>query len=624
MYQYIKEKSELKIGEFMELLGTTLAISIDVEASSIDTITAEWILFQVKLGDSIYVFDAGTLDRKFLSYLLDLINCSQKPIIAHNSKYDLKIIFRGTGILLQNIHDTMLIESILYRGLGKVFYTLAELVELYTGEILLKDIRATFENFKGELSIEQLSYAAMDVLYLETIYNRQLEFISQKNLDKIYRLEMDLVPVLVVMELTGVYLDKQEWLSLKEKAVKDREESYNKILDMFMQKVDFSKYASGAILADTFRIPIKTKKARLALESLIDPSVLKDWLRENININSSHQLLSILVGIYGLEIESTNEKILKDIKDREIIPYILNYREYNKKITTYGEDFLKHIHPVTGRVHSEFLQNGTTSGRFSSTNPNLQNIPKEKRYRMTFKAPSEKKLITLDFSQQEYRLAGAISKDPVIIESYIKGEDMHTATAAIIMKKKLEDITNDDRSFGKTINFAVLYGSTEYGLAFNLKISVEAARRFLMEFYKGYPILAAFKRAVEDEIWKRKYSSTVMGRKRYWEDKTFFADYREADKWESRVRREGFNHIIQGTGADVTKLAMIKMFKENPFGDSFKLVMQIHDEIVVEVADEIAKEAEIFGKKCMIDVFQPFLGKIPAAVDSNIGQCWTK
>ena len=276
MYQYIKEKSELKIGEFMELLGTTLAISIDVEASSIDTITAEWILFQVKLGDSIYVFDARTLDRKFLSYLLDLINCSQKPIIAHNSKYDLKIIFRGTGILLQNIHDTMLIESILYRGIGKVFYTLAELVELYTGEILLKDVRATFESFKGELSIEQLSYAAMDVLYLETIYNKQLEFISQKNLDKIYRLEMDLVPVLVRMELAGIYLDKDEWLALKEQAVKDREKSHNKILDMFIQKADFNKYANGAILADAFRIPIKTKKTRLALESLIDPSVLKD------------------------------------------------------------------------------------------------------------------------------------------------------------------------------------------------------------------------------------------------------------------------------------------------------------------------------------------------------------
>ena len=348
-------------------------------------------------------------------------------------------------------------------------------------------------------------------------------------------------------------------------------------------------------------------------------------MRENININSSHQLLSILVGLYGLiDLESTNEKILKDIKDREIVPYILDYREHNKKITTYGEDFLKHIHPVTGRVHSEFLQNGCTSGRMSSTSPNLQNIPKEKRYRMPFKAPEGKKLITFDYSQMELRLAGAVSKDPVIINAYVNNKDIHATTASLIFNKKLEDTSKEERNLGKTINFGVLYGSTAYGLSFNLKIDLKMTEKFLILFYRGYPTLATFKREFESEVWKRKYSSTVMGRKRYWENKTFFADYKEADKYESRVKREAFNHALQGSGADVTKLAMIKMFKENPFGDSFKLVLQIHDEIVVEVTDEIANEAEIFGKKCMVNVFQPFLGKIPAVVDSHIEQCWTK
>ena len=624
MYKYIKDKSELEITEFFRLLGMTLTISVDTEASGKDPITAEWILLQVKLGDTIYLFDPRTLDRKFLTYLVSLLKGSGKPILAHNSKYDLKVIYIGTGILLETIHDTMLVESIIYRGIGKVFYSLQELVQLYTGEVLDKDIRETFIEFKGDLSNEQLTYSAMDVLYLETIYGKQMELLVSKGLSNIYRLEMDLVPVLVVMELTGVYLDGKEWTGLKEKAMVDMEVSYNKILDVIMDKIDFTSYANGAVLADMFYVPVKTKKARLAIETLVDASVLRGWLRENININSHKQLLAILTKVYRMNLPSTDEKILKEVKDDKIIPHILEYRGYNKKITTYGEDFLKHVHPVTGRIHSEFIQNGTTSGRFSSTNPNLQNIPADAEYRRPFKAPDGKKLLSLDYSQQEYRLAGAISKDPVIIEAYVLGKDMHTSTAAIIYGIELGDVTKEQRGTGKTINFAVLYGSTAYGLSFNLKIDPRTAEMFLQKFYEGYPTLTIFKRAVEDAIWEKKYSSTVLGRKRYWEDKTFFADYKEADRWEARVRREGFNHIIQGTGADVTKLAMIKMFRENPFGDSFKLIMQIHDEIVVEVDEKIEKDADVFGKKCMIDVFQPFLGVIPAAVESHIDTCWTK
>lgn len=612
------------MGEFFKLLASTVVISIDTEASSLDPITAEWILLQVRLGTEIYLFDARTLERKFLTYIVDLINSAQKVILAHNSKYDLKILYRGTGILLNNLHDTMLSESLLYRGIGRVFYSLTELVELYCSETLDKDVRTSFIEFKGELSVEQLSYSALDILYLDTIYNKQMEYIFAKGLDRVYRLEMDLVPVLVIMELTGVYLDKEEWASLEKKAITDRDISYQKVMDVLLDKIDFPSYPNSAALADKIYIPIKTKKARAALESLIDPSVIKDWLRENVNINSSKQLLAILTKIFKLKLESTDEKLLKEVKDRSIIPYILDYRGYNKKITTYGEDFLKHVHPVTGRIHSEFLQNGTASGRFSSTNPNLQNIPSDAEYRKPFKAPPGKKLLSLDYSQQEYRLAGAISKDPIIIDAYVNGKDMHTATAAIIYNKDIDKVTKEERGLGKTINFAVLYGSTAYGLAFNLKIEPKRADEFLKKFYEGYPILTVFKRAVEDAIWAKKYSSTMMGRKRYWETKDFFADYKEADRYESRVRREGFNHIVQGTGADVTKLAMIKMFRENPFGNSFKLIMQIHDEIVVEVDEKIANEANEFGKKCMIDVFQPFLGAIPASVESHIDDHWTK
>jgi DNA polymerase I len=624
MYKYIKDKQDLNIGEFQKQLGMTLVISLDTEASDKNPIGAEWILLQVKLLDQIYLFDARTLDRKFLTYIVALLNSSGKRIIAHNSKYDIKIIFLGTGILLSNVHDTMLIESFIYKGTGMVFYSLATLVSKYCNEYLDKEVRSSFISFKGELSSEQLTYSALDIEYLEKIYSGQMILVNQRGLDRVYDLEMNLVPVVAIMELNGVLVDKDAWLALEAKAKIDRDISYKSILDTILDTINFTKFKNGAELAERFFIPVKTKREKLALESLVDPSVLKDWLRENININSPKQLLNILTSVYKLKVKSTNEKILKDVKDDRIIPYVLKYREFNKKITTYGSAWLENINPITGRVHSEFLQNGTESGRFSSINPNLQQIPADPEYRKPFVAPPGKWMLGMDYSQQEYRLAGSISREPVIIDAYIRGKDMHTATAAIIFGKNLEDVTKEERSVGKTVNFAVLYGSTSFGLAYNLKIETDKAEQFLDAFYKGYPVLTKFKEAMESAIWEKKFASTLLGRKRYWEIPTFFHDYKEADRLESRVKREGFNHLVQGTGADVTKLAMIKMYRENPFGDLYKMVMQIHDEIVVEVDDSIKDEAVKFGVECMVDVFQPFLGTIPALADPHIGKHWSK
>lgn len=877
MYKYIKDKAEIDMSELFRNLGSTMVISIDTEASSLDPYRAEWILFQVKLSDTIYLFDVRTLERKFVIYLVDLINSSEKLIIAHNSKYDSKMIFMGTGVWIKNLHDTMLVESFIYKGLGKVFYSLQELVAKYTGEVLEKEIRDSFIDFKGELSSEQLSYSAKDVLYLERIYDFQRELITQRGLERTIKLEMDLVPVVAQMELNGVYVDRDEWMALEKVAEIEKDKSYEKIMDIILDKIKFEKYDNGYILAQAFHIPVKTKKDKLALESITNTSVLKDWLRKEFNLNSHTQMLSILKGPFKLKVESTNEKILKEVHDDVIVPTLLEYREYNKKITTYGEDWLEWVNPKTGRVHSEFLQNGTDSGRFSSINPNLQQIPKDVKYRRPFRALPGKKILSMDYclhpdtkvlktdlswvrigdlktgddligideetssdrmyrrmnnsvveslekkylpsykitlesgkvlyssskhkwlttslhcgshvwtetellsssnsllkftdvwkrdsdyesgyiagifdgeasfsnskrgchisfyqlpgqimdrtityldnkdishseikkhqsgyypkrtaayidicgvgqimklfgsiyplrlynqhpdfwigrspfksgtrdrvvsvkfvgdmeviamrtssrtflaegywshnSQQEYRLAGAITNDPVIINAYLSGMDMHTATAAIIFKKDPKDVTKEERNFGKTLNFAVLYGTTAYGLSYNLKIDKFMAQLYLDTFYAGYPTLSNFKIAFENSIWKKKFSSTMMGRKRYWEDKQFFRDFKEAERYESRMKREGFNHLVQGTGADVTKLAMIKLTTENPFGSAFRLVMQIHDEIVVEVDEEIAEKGLEFGVAGMESVFQPFLGKLPAKVDGHIDDCWSK
>lgn len=630
MYTYIKDKTEFPYSEFFTKLESSSTISIDTEASSLDVFSAKWLLLQIRVGGSTYLLDCRTLDNKFLSYIISIVKSSGRKVIAHNAKYDLKIIKQNTGILLDNIHDTMLVESFLFKGIGKVFYSLKELVEKYCGETLDKDIRESFILFSGDqLSEEQLVYSALDVHYLQTIHDKQMLEVKEKEIHKVYNLEMSLVPVVVSMEMHGVLLDVDAWKALENKALESRLHSGNLIREKIVTSIDYGKYANGLDMANSLSIPCKRKSEQKELEGITMMETLSGWVKEHINIDSPTQLKKVLTTVFGFNIESTDEKILKDIPDNTIIPLILDYRDAAKKTTTYGTDFLKHINTVTGRIHSEFIQQRADSGRFSSANPNLQNIPAKRTdgdpdYRSPFVSKPEHSLIALDYSQQEYRLAGAISQDPLIIEAYKLGKDMHTATASIIFEVPLDKVTKDQRSLGKTINFAVLYGSTEFGLSFKLKIDIDKAKEFLIRFYNGYPTLTIFKQLVENEIWKRKCSSTLLGRKRYFEDKVLYSDYKEARSYEGRVKREGFNHIIQGTGADVTKLAMVKMFRDNPFGEKYNISMQIHDEIVVEVRDDILEEAEKFSANCMISVFQPFLGEIPALVESRHGKCWSK
>jgi DNA polymerase-1 len=230
--------------------------------------------------------------------------------------------------------------------------------------------------------------------------------------------------------------------------------------------------------------------------------------------------------------------------------------------------------------------------------------------------------MSVDYSQQEYRLTGGVSKEPKIIEAYIAGLDMHIATAAVIYRKQPSEVTKAERSVGKGVNFSLLYGSTEWGLSRNLNISVEEAKEIIEKFRRGYPVLMAFKDEIEKQILKRLYSATVLGRRRYFEKPVFFADAKDFYKWESSVRREGFNHIIQGSGADVIKIAMVNIHKKNPFGDKLRILLQVHDELDFEVHKSVVDDAEEFVKQEMLAAEQPFLGELPAAVDVKVADCW--
>ena len=432
---------------------------------------------------------------------------------------------------------------------------------------------------------------------------------------------MKLVPVVATMELNGITLNKEAWNKLTEQATVTTETLKRELKETLLAFVSYS--CNGLQLAEKLHIPVSRKRDQQALELITDSGVLKTWVNENFNLNS-HLQLKTLLELAGIKVTDTNEKTLKKFGRNKVIDLLLEYREAVKKLTTYGNNIVDLINPITNKIHTHYLNIGTATGRFASNNPNMQNIPSQSEYREAFEAMDGFSLVAMDYSQQEIRLVGAISNEKKIIDAYKQNIDLHKETASLIFNKPPEEVTKDERYFGKTLLFAILYGTTEYGLKYNLQISLEKAQEMIKAFYNGYPSLSKFKSLAEEKILELGYSVTPLGRRRYWNSRPLFSDTYETQRYFDKMKREGFNFLIQGSGADITKIAMCNMFYNNPFGDKFRILLQVHDEIVAEIHDSILKEAVEFMKEQMLNAEQPFLGQVPAAIDFKVAKKWSK
>jgi len=621
-YTYIANKQEFF--KMLPELQQADMIGLDVVATSLDTFTAKWLLLQLNIDNHLYVLDVRKLGLEQITYLIQLIKDKNILCINHNIKYDIGIIYHYTKELITNVYDTMLAEILIHQGLGKKFPSLSELVMNYFLVSMDKDIRKTFINYdKDYFTEEQLLYSALDVKYLFDIRKLQISRLEVQKQLKILDLENSLVPVFCIMEYEGIPIDEKKWLENVEKQVKIAENLRKTILDFIMNNLKFDKDTNAFDMSMKVAIPVKTKKLTEELKSLSN-SFATDWIKANINLDSPLQVKKIFWGL-GIEVENTNEKVLKDYKTKHpLVGLLLDYRDAGKKLSTYGESFLKNINPVTGRIHSEFNQLGTSTGRISSDSPNCQNIPRDSDYRSCFIAPQDCSIMAADYSQAELRLVAQVSGEPEMIKAFLNNEDLHARSATTLFEKLLEDITPDERWYGKTLNFGIVYGISEYGLLYNFGIPLNKGEEYLKKYFNFYSVLDNFIEQAGKMVWKNKYSTTLLGRKRFFEDKKIFKDIFEEQRFLARVKREGVNAIIQGGVADIIKIAMINIARTNPFGDKFKMVLQVHDELVFIVHNSILKEAEEFIKKLMIEAEELFITDIPCLVDVKKGPCWLK
>jgi DNA polymerase I len=599
-------------------------VSLDIETDGLDPFINKIILLQIKFDTETFIFDVRNLHSGVISIVLRYIK--DKLILGHNIKLDLKFLKRYFNFEPTNVYDTMITEVLINNGLASQYFSLKELVQKYCNISLDKDIRDNFiNNYSVEITQELLNYSALDVEYLSKIKDIQVEKIRDQKQLKVLELESKLIPVIVDMEINGIGLNSEEWINISNKVRLEVERIKLEIKNDIISEISKRAIKNCLEIANLICIPVKSKKLTDQLESSSDLEEIKSWLLENINLNSTKQLPAILREIYKVQIlgpkgyyplPNTNEKVLNKISNEyPIINKILNYREQSKSLSTYGEKFLEHINPITEKIHCEYNQVGAASGRFSSSRPNMQNIKRESAYRSCFIAPEGYKLGTFDYSQQELRIMASVAKEKEMIEAFKRGEDIHQLTA---------DKVNVVRTIAKNINFAMGYGSTEYGLYKNFGIPIKDGEKYIKDWFNAYTKVKDFMNGVGDFVIKNLYSSTLLGRKRFFEDRHLFESYWDEQRWVGSIKREGANHIIQGTAADCTKRALCYIYYRNPFGEKLKILLQVHDEIVVKLSDDIINNAKAFIEDCMKEAEAEFLIDIPAEVKGDIDVVWKK
>ena len=567
-------------------------ISVDTEGTKFDPFTAKLLLFQIATKEKAYVFDCAKVDVSPLKHILE----AERPLkIAQNAKFDYSLLKTKLGIKLGNLFDTMLAERILTCGISREI-SLKTLAEKYLGVKIDKSVRESFYDpanlaQRGKFTQEQLDYSARDVLVLHEIFEKQYKQLKSENLVETAKLEFAVVPVVAEMELRGSLINKEKWRS--------------HIAELEKKRDQISKEIQGDI-------------RHLSPYSQVD---LFGNESDTVNLDSPLQLLQVLKKL-GEDIPNTSESTLQKSK-HPLAKKLLEYRAYEKMITSFGETILEKINPVTGRLHPDFLQLGADTGRFACNNPNLQQIPADSGFRNCFIATSGYKLITADYSQIELRIMAEVSEDPAFLKAFQVDKDLHTLTASQMFRVPISKVDKDKRFQAKSINFGLMYGRGPTSLSYQIGLSVEEAKKLLDVYFASYKKV---KRWLDDTgrgAVRAKSVRTIGGRRRMFSLPE--RAHPEYGRLISAIERQAKNMPIQGTSADITKYALAFIYREflNRGLDAY-LIHTVHDEIVAEARADIVEEAAKLIEEQMIKAGEKLLKRVPVKVDINISDCWEK
>jgi DNA polymerase-1 len=368
------------------------------------------------------------------------------------------------------------------------------------------------------------------------------------------------------------------------------------------------------------RVRVAQEKAADELQDMLSAGVAQATLfgRAEINLDSQQQVTDALLNLGVPVPDTTRAWQLQPLAEKyPVVAKLLEYRGVAKSLSSFGENILEFIEPKTGRIHADFRQIGAPTGRFSCSNPNLQQIPHEQQYRRCFKAPDGRKLVIADYSQIELRILADFSGDQNFIRAFVSGEDFHSTTASQVFGVAAADVTPEQRSFAKRLNFGVVYGigASRFGLMTGL--SQNDAENTMRKYFGTYRGLDSYLRQSGADVITKRVARTASNR-------MLRLRFDETDRQQvASARRYGVNMPIQGTSADILKRAL-RLLHESLRGTTGKLVNIVHDEVIVECD---ASEAELIADKLdksMCRAGEEYVKSVPVRVDVHIADEWAK
>lgn len=591
-YDYQLLDTEEKIDVFLQNILTKKIFSLDTETTGTDPISAQLVGMSFSYAENQAVYVPVPADRdqalKIVNKFKSLLENEETLKVGQNIKYDM-LVLGNYGITVSGpMFDTMIAHYVLQPELR---HGMDYLAEIYLKYDTIKIEELIGPKGKGQKNMRDLSptqvykYACEDAdvtLKLKNILEKELVENGVEQL--FYTIEMPLVPVLAYMERNGVRIDTE---ALKETSrhftarMHQIEEEVHQLAGMEFNIA--SPKQVGEVLFDRLKIVEKAKKTK--------------------------------TGQYV-----TSEEVLESLKGKhEIVGKILEHRGLKKLLGTYIDALPQLINPHTGKIHTSFNQTVTATGRLSSSNPNLQNIPVRnedgKEIRKAFIPDDGCEFFSADYSQIELRIMAHLSGDPHMIEAFQKGQDIHAATAAKIYKEKLEDVTREQRSKAKTANFGIIYGISVFGLAERLNVDRKEAKELIDGYFENYPKVKEYMDHSIQIAREKGYIETIFKRKRYLPD----INSRNAVV-RGYAERNAINAPIQGSAADIIKVAMINIyrrFKEENIKS--KMILQVHDELNFSVLPE---EKEKVQQIVISEMESAYKMKAPLLADCGWGKNW--
>ena len=590
-YQHINSPFSRKI--LIDKLVQQKSVCFDTETTGLRALEVELIgmSFSYEIRKGYYVsFPENQEETKtILEEFRPFFESEEIEKIGHNLKYDLKVLSNYDMQVKGTLFDTMIAHYLINPDMRHNMDVLAETYLNYQPVSITELIGKKGKNQLSmrDISIkEQTEYAVEDAdvtLQLKNHFTKELE---TGNVTKLFNdVELPLVSVLTSMEVEGININ-----------------------------TDFLKELSIALTDDINRLEKAIYSQAGEEFNIGSPKQLGVVLFENLKLIDKPKKTK--TGQYA-----TGEDVLSYLaKDHQIIRDILEYRQYNKLKSTYVDALPNEINPKTRRIHTEYAQAVAATGRLSSNNPNLQNIPiRTERGREVRKAfiPRSKDYVLLaaDYSQIELRIIAALSEEETMMNAFKNGEDIHASTAAKVFNIPINEVTREQRSNAKTVNFGIIYGVSAFGLSNQTNLSRSEAKELIDTYYETYPKLKAYMSSQVDFARENGYVETVLNRRRYLKD----INSRNAVV-RGAAERNAVNAPIQGSAADIIKLAMINIHKKFEVANfKSKMILQVHDELVFDAHKD---ELEIIKPVIKHEMEHAFSLKVPLDVEIGLGNNW--